>query len=112
MLFLDMIDIALFSAYGLVIVGALLAVGFPIYLSSKNPASLKESAMAFAGLLIMFLVGYLISGNEVLPTYIEFGVDAGLSKFIGGMIILVYLLAGVAIGGIIYSEFSKTFKNG
>ena len=61
---------------------------------------------------IMFLVGYLISGNEVLPTYIEFGVDAGLSKFIGGMIILVYLLAGIAIGGIIYSEFSKTFKNG
>tara|TARA_B100000945_G_scaffold164906_1_gene132252 strand:+ start:24 stop:362 length:339 start_codon:yes stop_codon:yes gene_type:complete len=112
MLFLDIIDIALFSAYGLVIVGALLAVGFPIYLSSKNPASLKESAMAFAGLIIMFLVGYLISGNEVLPTYIEFGVDAGLSKFIGGMIILVYLLAGVAIGGIIYSEFSKTFKNG
>ena len=96
----------------MVIVGALLAVGFPIYLSSKNPASLKESAMAFAGLLIMFLVGYLISGNEVLPTYIEFGVDAGLSKFIGGMIILVYLLAGIAIGGIIYSEFSKTFKNG
>ena len=112
MLFLDIIDIALFSAYGLVIVGALLGVGFPIYLSSKNPASLKESAMAFAGLLIMFLVGYLISGNEVLPTYIEFGVDAGLSKFIGGMIILVYLLAGIAIGGIIYSEFSKTFKNG
>ena len=112
MLFLDIIDIALFSAYGLVIVGALLAVGFPIYLSSKNPASLIESAMAFAGLLIMFLVGYLISGNEVLPTYIEFGVDAGLSKFIGGMIILVYLLAGIAIGGIIYSEFSKTFKNG
>jgi len=112
MLFLDIIDIALFSAYGLVIVGALLAVGFPIYLSSKNPASLKESAMAFAGLLIMFLVGYLISGNEVLPTYIEFGVDEGLSKFIGGMIILVYLLAGIAIGGIIYSEFSKTFKNG
>tara|TARA_B100000475_G_C14869088_1_gene261065 strand:+ start:262 stop:600 length:339 start_codon:yes stop_codon:yes gene_type:complete len=112
MLFLDIIDIALFSAYGLVIVGALLAVGFPIYLSSKNPASLKESAMAFAGLIIMFLVGYLISGNEVLPTYIEFGVDAGLSKFIGGMIILVYLLAGIAIGGIIYSEFSKTFKNG
>ena len=54
----------------------------------------------------------MISGNEVLPTYIEFGVDAGLSKFIGGMIILVYLLAGIAIGGIIYSEFSKTFKNG
>ena len=45
MLFLDIIDIALFSAYGLVIVGALLAVGFPIYLSSKNPAILKESSI-------------------------------------------------------------------
>ena len=112
MLFLDIIDIALFSAYGLVVIGALLAIGFPIYISSKNPASLKNSGIAFGGLLIMFLLGYLISGNEVLPSYIEFGVDAGLSKFIGGMIILVYLLAGIAIGGIIYSEISKAFKNG
>ena len=111
MLFLDIIDVALFSAYGLVVIMQI-SNRNPIYISSKNPASLKNSGIAFGGLLIMFLLGYLISGNEVLPSYIEFGVDAGLSKFIGGMIILVYLLAGIAIGGIIYSEISKSAKNG
>jgi len=112
MLFLDIIDFALFFAYALVISGALLAIGFPIYISSKNPESLKGAGMGLSALLILFLVGYLISGSEVLPSYVEFGVDAGLSKFIGGMLILVYLLSGVAIGGIIFSEFSKSFKNG
>ena len=112
MLFLDIIDVALFSAYAMIIVGALLAIGFPLYISSKNPESLKDTGIGLGVVLGLFLIAYLISGNEVLPSYIQFGVDAGLSKFIGGMLILVYLLSGVAVGGIIFSEFSKSFKNG
>ena len=42
MLFLDIIDVALFSAYAMIIVGALLAIGFPLYISSKNPESLNR----------------------------------------------------------------------
>ena len=48
----------------------------------------------------------LVSNNS------EFGVDASLSKFIGGMLNLVYILAGLAVVGIIYSEISKSLKNG
>ena len=45
--------------------------------------------------------------------YKSYDIDDYFKKFnIGGMIILVYLLAGIAIGGIIYSEISKSFKNG
>ena len=39
-------------------------------------------------------------------------IDSSLSKMIGGLITLVYLLIGIAVSGIIYSEISKTFKNG
>ena len=62
--------------------------------------------------IITFLFSWLISGNEVLSSYAEFGVDASLSKFIGGIIILVYVLTCVALGGIFYSEVIKNFKNG
>ena len=112
MIFLDFIDIALFSAYVLILAGAALAIGFPLYISSKNPESLKGTGIGIGILLGLFLISYLISGNEILAWYIEFGVDAGLSKFIGGMLILVYLLSAVAITGIIYSEVSKSLNNG
>ena len=112
MIFLDFIDIALFSAYVLVVAGTVLAIGFPLYISSKNPESLKSTGIGIGILLGLFLISYVISGNEILPWYIEFGVDAGLSKFIGGMLILVYLLSTLAVVGIIYSEVSKSLNNG
>ena len=45
-------------------------------------------------------------------SYAEFGVDESLSKFIGGMLNLVYFLAGIAVIGIVASEFRKALKNG
>ena len=96
----------------MVAVAALLAVGFPLYIASKNPKSLVSSGMGLGSILILFLVAWLISGNEVYPSYVEFGVDETLSKFIGGMLNLVYMLAGIAVIGIIASEFRKAFNNG
>ena len=42
----------------------------------------------------------------------EFGVDESLSKCIGGILNLVYILAGLAVFGILYSEITKSLKNG
>ena len=61
---------------------------------------------------MLFLVAWLLSSSEVYSSYAEFGVDASLSKFIGGMLNLVYILAGLAVVGIVYSEVSKGLKNG
>ena len=109
---MDFVDIVLYFGYFMVAVAALLAVGFPLYIASKNPKSLVSSGMGLGSILILFLVAWLISGNEVYPSYIEFGVDETLSKFIGGMLNLVYMLAGIAVIGIIASEFRKAFNNG
>ncbi len=109
---MDFVDIVLYFGYFMVCVAALLAVGFPLYIASKNPKSLINSGMGLGSILILFLVAWLISGNEVYPSYIEFGVDETLSKFIGGMLNLVYMLAGIAVIGIIASEFRKVFNNG
>jgi hypothetical protein len=96
----------------MVIVAAVLAVGFPLWIASKNPKSLVGTGVGLGSILVLFLVAWLLSSSEVYSSYSEFGVDASLSKFIGGMLNLVYILAGLAVVGIVYSEVSKGLKNG
>lgn len=112
MILLDLVDIILYFGYGMVIVAAVLAVGFPLWIASKNPKSLVGTGVGLGSILVLFLVAWLLSSNEVYSSYAEFGVDASLSKFIGGMLNLVYILAGLAVVGIVYSEVSKGLKNG
>ena len=112
MILLDLVDVILYFGYGMVIVAAFLAVAFPLWIASKNPKSLIQTGIGLGSILVLFLVAWLISSNEVYSSYAEFGVDESLSKFIGGMLNLVYILAGLAVFGIIYSEVSKSLKNG
>ena len=112
MILLDLVDIILYFGYGMVIVGAVLAIGFPLWIASKNPKSLAGTGMGLGSIFVLFLIAWLLSGSEVYSSYSEFGVDASLSKFIGGMLILVYMLVGLAVSGIIYSEITKSLKNG
>tara|TARA_B100000886_G_scaffold318441_1_gene258451 strand:+ start:1829 stop:2158 length:330 start_codon:yes stop_codon:yes gene_type:complete len=109
---MDFVDFVLYFGYLMIIVAAILAMGFPLYIASKNPKSLVNSGVGLISILALFLVSWLISGSEVYPSYAEFGVDESLSKFIGGIIYLVYFLAGIAVMGITASEFRKVFKNG
>ncbi len=112
MILLDLVDVILYFGYGMVMVGAVLAIGFPLWIASKNPKSLIGTGIGLGSILVLFLIAWLLSGSEVYSSYSEFGVDASLSKFIGGILILVYMLVGLALSGIIYSEVTKSLKNG
>ncbi len=108
---MDSIDIFLYIAYALTLLAAIAAIAFPIINSISEPKTLVKSGIGIGGLLIVFLISWAIAGDSFTAYQAsEFGIDASLSKFVGGLIILMYFLVGIAITGILYTSFSK-FKN-
>jgi hypothetical protein len=79
----------------------------PIINAIGNPKSLVSGAIGLVFLLVVFGIGYSIAGSEVTATYSKFGIDAGLSKYVGGIISTTYILVLIALIGIIYTEISK-----
>ena len=58
MILLDLVDIILYFGYGMVIVAAVLAVGFPLWIASKNPKSLVGTGVGLGSILVLFLVAF------------------------------------------------------
>jgi len=106
-----LINLFLYIAYGAIIIGFALAILMPLITALiGDPSSLFKPLIGVAVLGVIFLIGYLLSGNEVTEVYATFGVDAGLSKTIGGALTAMYILIFVLIGGLIVGEISKLFK--
>jgi len=101
----------LYLAYILTIVGVILAIVLPLIKSLDEPKQLVGTAIGVGILVVIYGIGYLISGSEVTARYIESGVETeGLSKLIGGMLTMVYLMLGIAVVGIVYTELNKAIK--
>ena len=105
-----MIDLILYLGYALILICTATAIIMPTINAFNDPGTLVKSGIGLGGLVVVFLISWAISGSEVLPAYTEFGIDAGLSKFVGGGLTMMYLLAFIAIAGIVYTEISKIFK--
>jgi len=94
-----------------------LAVGFtvifPIIQMITNPKNAKKSLVGVLALGAVILVSYIVSSGDLLgiidPELIEFDTPNTL-KYAGTMLYTNYLLAGLAIVAMAYSEISKVFK--
>ncbi len=101
------VNIALYVSYLLVILAALGAIVLPLINSLGNPKSLVKSLIGVAALGVLFLVSWGVSGDEVTAVYTKFDITSTSSRVIGGVLITTYLLMGVAVLSIIYSEIRK-----
>jgi hypothetical protein len=101
-----MIDAGLILAYILIGLCALAAIVLPIMQSLGNPASLKKGAMGVGLLIVLFGICYAISSDDTLGADIT---ESGV-RSVGAGLTMFYILVFVAIGGIIYTEFSKATK--
>ena len=104
------VNIGLYLAYALVVVAALGALVLPLVSAIQNPKSLQKLGLALVAIGLVFLVCYFISGNEVLPVYEKYGVNADASKVIGGILATMYTLMFLCIGAVVYTEVSKVTK--
>jgi hypothetical protein len=102
-----MIDVGLYVSYALFI-GAI--AGMLVYSVINMLRDVKKAKGALIGigvLAALFLITFLISGNEVLPKYADFGINASQSKMIGAGITMVYLLGVGTIILAVYVEIRK-----
>lgn len=107
------VEIGLYLSYFMFAVAALGAIVLPLVNSFNEPEKLKKGLIGLGALLVVFLISWGIAGDELRTLYIdaESPVNtAGMSKLIGGTITMVYVLMGIAVVGIVYTEITKAIK--
>ena len=105
------VNVGIIVAYVLIVIGVVSAVVFPLINAVSQPQLLVKSGIGILAVAIVFGIGYALSDSGLTAKFIQSGVETeGLSKMIGGALTMVYLLMGVALIGIVYTEFSKAFK--
>jgi len=107
---MNLVDIALYLSYGLIIVAALGAIVLPLINSFSDPGSLIKTGAGIGALLVVFFVAYAMAGSEVTPLYSIHGVDATLSRIVGAALITMYILFIITVVSIIFTEVSKLFR--
>lgn len=104
------VNIILYISYALIALALLTALVLPLINAFDNPQSLVKMGAGLVAMGVVFLVGYAIAGSEVTEVYANFGVGPDLSKFVGGILNLGFLLMILAVVGILITEVGKIFK--
>lgn len=76
----------------------------------KAPKDLMKSGAAIGGLVLIFVVGYVMSDDEVTLKAAAAGTTRLASKMIGAGLIMLYVIFFAALGSLIYSFINKSMK--
>ncbi len=106
----NIIDIMLYLSYAMFAVGAVGAIVLPIWKSLDDPKSLVKPVGALLGIVVLFLICYAISSGDLNARLIAAEATEGVSKFVGGGLITMYVLFIAALVGIVYTEINKAIK--
>ena len=96
----------------LVVITAGLALIFPIINLVTNIKSAKRGLFTLLGVAVLIFIAYTLASNEVLkiPGYTGTDNVPGTLKIAGTGLFTTYILAGLAVLSILYSEISTYFK--
>lgn len=105
---------ALGWAYILFILTGLAAVIFPLFNLVTNVKALLQTLMIFAGAAVLILVSYFVFAADTTIDIVGYtgtdNSDPGTLKMVGTALFMTYILFGVTILSILYSEIAKIFK--
>jgi hypothetical protein len=107
-------DLALKWAYILLVLTALAAVVFPLINLVTNMKALLRTLMILAGAAVLVLISYFVFSNGTPINIVGYAgtdnSDPGVLRMVGTSLYLTYILFGVTILSILYSEIAKLFK--
>jgi len=107
---MDSYDFFLYLGYIMIVVAAISVVLFSVMNLVTNPKSLVRAGASIVGIAVLFLIAYALSGNEVTTEYAKYNIDPDTSKFVGGSLIMAYLLLGITVLSLFYTEVVKIVK--
>ena len=103
-------DVLIYWCYILLFIGTLAAIVFPIMHMVKNPKSGKAALIGIGGIVVIFLISYLMAGDEMIDKYDGFISGPAASKRVSTGLISFYILAAGAVGVTVFSGVTKFFK--
>ena len=106
----SLVNIGIILSYVMVAFAALTTVGFGIKKMMQNTNNAKKTLYTAGGLVVAFIIAYLLASDEVLNSYEKYNTTASSSKQVGMGLITFYLYFFGAIVAILYSELSKVFS--
>lgn len=98
-------------ALGVLCVIAAVAFGIVYFLGNiRNNMGMLVGVVGF--LIIALISIYGLAGDEIIDAYTRSGEDVTpqISRLSGGGLIIVYLLMGIAVLSIVWTEVSRIFK--
>ncbi|MFO7938834.1 MAG: hypothetical protein R6U66_03690 [Bacteroidales bacterium] len=100
-------------AYALAGIAVALSLIFPIFQMISNPQKAKKGLLGVVLLGVVVLIAYMLAGDTPLgitnPDLVHHDVPSTL-KQVGTGIQSMYLLIGLAIASILFTEVAKVFK--
>ena len=107
----SMADTVMYWAYILCGITVLLLVAFPILFFIQNPKKGLKFIAVLAGFGVLYMISYAMASNGIdAPVFEKNGVTEGVSRMIGAGMITTYILAGLAVIGLVYAGISKAIK--
>ena len=102
-----MANYGIILTYILLATAAIAAIAFPIMHLVANPKKAKQAGIGLAGLLVVYILAFLLASDEVTEHYSKFNVTDTQSKQVGTGLIVFYILAAGAVISALYTEVGK-----
>lgn len=106
-----MIDTGIYITYALIGICIVAILGFSIMHIAKNPGGAKSALFGIVGLIVVFVVTYVMSdGSDATTVFADEGITEATSKNVGMGLRTFYVLTAAAIVAILYVEVSRLFS--
>ena len=106
----NLISWGLYVGYIIFGIAVVATIVFPLINTIKNPGNVVKSGIGIGVLVVVFVVSYAMSDNQLSAIGKGLGETEGSVKWIGAGLIMFYIALFAAIIGLVYSEISKVFK--